>query len=456
MIPFQTLVLASTLLATLSSWQPGANASVRVDSWSNFGFGEWACLVGDIDCDGVKDFAVSAPWTKWHDAEQREHVGVVYVYSGRTREKLATWRGDGEFGFRGAPLGDLDGDGFEELAVAGLRRGLTVVSARDGAHLRTFDPSDEIYGLNARRANGVTSGDVNGDGALDVVVGIGSEERSDDEPGGFAAFDANTGTLLGSALRHPFAPWARSIGDVDRDGRADVLLHSTFDLRRATGPVRMTLVSGDGTHVIREFELPFAFRSHFDACSIGDLDGDGISDFAIGCADAYYSDDSEPGTVLVYSGANGNLLRIIRPQAKRTIFGYSVAAAGDVDGDGSPDLLVGAYENLFLDHHSDECRAQRGESSSLPFDRAPLEDPCVYGEVWLVSGRTGERLSTHREHVDGPAALGTCVLALDDIDGDGIRDYLGCAVCTALPSGFMGSVYVFSGADGSNIDLLRE
>ena len=131
----------------------------------------------------------------------------------------------------------------------------------------------------------------------------------------------------------------------------------------------------------------------------GDFDGDGVPDFVIGADD--YVDPNQTfvvcGAVLTCSGKDGHVLQTIYGGADYEQLGYAVAAMDDVDGDGAPDLLAGAIESY------------RGTSFGN-------------GAVRCLSGRTGALLY----QVDGAAAgdaLGFAIATLSDHDHDGLRDF---------------------------------
>src|SRR5215510_10282236 len=90
--------------------------------------------------------------------------------------------------------------------------------------------------------------------------------------------------------------------------------------------------------------LPFSGFASSMAVA-GDLDGDGVSDYIIGAYDQPVNGNDHQGRVFVFSGQSGKLLLTIEDPAPTAYaaFGFAVAAAGDVNKDGTPDLLVGAF-----------------------------------------------------------------------------------------------------------------
>lgn len=153
---------------------------------------------------------------------------------------------------------------------------------------------------------------------------------------------------------------------------------------------------------------------------LGDLDGDAVLDIAV-AAPAFSS--SGPGDVHVFSGATGVLVRVISGPATAQRFGYALDATGDVDGDGVDDLLIGA-------------------PGATGGSFAPAR-------AYVHSGATGALL---REHVPNIAnsGLGTAVSGLDDVDGDGVDDYL-IGVPQVGLSNLDGRIALHSGATGALI-----
>ncbi|HUR27905.1 MAG TPA: integrin alpha, partial [Planctomycetota bacterium] len=149
---------------------------------------------------------------------------------------------------------------------------------------------------------------------------------------------------------------------------------------------------------------------------VGDLNGDRKAEFAVGATGAAASF----GVVRLYSGANGSLLWSIQGPNSGSSFGASLAALGDVDGDGRGYLAIGA-----------------------PLANATGAVGC--GIVRVVSGASGATLRQFRGDSAGDH-LGWSVGCAGDVDHDGVPDVLGGAVDDDDTGDSAGSVRVWSGA----------
>ena len=159
---------------------------------------------------------------------------------------------------------------------------------------------------------------------------------------GGASAQQNLHSFHGEAAGDRFGWAVCSAGDTDGDGIDDWLFGSPFSDQNGTNSGSVRLVSGaDGTS---RFTLhgvaPMDLFGYSLACA-GDVDGDGFSDLVIG---AYGNDDFGPeaGTAYVFSGQSGALLHELSGGEAYENSGISVAGAGDVDGDGLDDLFIGA------------------------------------------------------------------------------------------------------------------
>jgi hypothetical protein len=231
------------------------------------------------------------------------------------------------------------------------------------------------------------------------------------------------------------------VPDVNGDGRGDMLVGAESEdvgsvtsagqahlFSGATGAPLYTLESPDPNHV--------GYFGHA-VVGLGDVDGDGRGDLLIGAP--YETTDpelSEAGRAYVFSGASGALLRTLAsPNGEdRGFFGYTVSAVPDADGDGAPDLLIGA---LLED---------------------PGASPTDAGRAYLVSGSSGAVLATLASPGEQLAGqFGRAVAGVPDADGDGRGDLLVGAPFedrSGISDG--GNVYLFSGALGSAAAVVPE
>lgn len=272
--------------------------------------------IGDADGDGVPDYMFGAP-----QADSPEvNSGELIVHSGATHTPLYVKSGGSlgaGLGWAARPVGDLDGDGAQDLVVGapnyslgGTTRGAVFVfSGATGAQLHAFvgDAAGDFLGYSV---DGI--GDVDGDGFDDVLVGApqGRLTGAHVGPGYARVYSGRDGTQLlevrGDSLMDQFGHCVRGVGDVTGDGRADFLVGAPRAVTLGTNPTGLPgyarLFSGrDGApmHTFVGSDPDDQFGVSLGA--IGDLDGDGHVEFLFGaCEDV--PGQTRPGYAVVVPG----------------------------------------------------------------------------------------------------------------------------------------------------------
>ncbi len=329
---------------------------------------------------------------------RRRCFALVTVMAGlapaiRADDVLYRWFGDdqaGEFGSALANAGDVNGDGrddiivgipMEDASAAITRAGSArVFSGADGSLLHDIDGSakDDDFGWSVASA-----GDQDGDGCSEIVVGAFQLNGK----GYVRVHDGATGALrfliAGTSNLERFGHSVAGLGDVNGDGVPDFAAGGPFfDSSSKTDRGRVRVMSGVDASLV--YEVPGSFgldNLGMSLSAIGDVDGDGVTDFVGG------------GTRIaeVYSGKTGTSLARLKGDPNfNDGFGWSVAGLGDTDGDGVGDFAVSATQ-------------------------------LINGTAYVYSGATRTKLFTvegiSKDHARAVGSAG-------DVDGDGRGDLL--------------------------------
>lgn len=347
-------------------------------------FGWRAASLGDVDNDGVVDFAVTAPF---HNL----NMGRVYVRSGRDGSTLWHLTGTNTsdiLGYELAVLDDRDGDGAREVVVSAPFSGdggrVMVYSGSDGQLLQLFT-STPPHSLGTSLATG---GDFDGDGVNDLAVGdIGAV-------GGEGRLFVYSGTdfslirrLTPAVVSAEFGCSAAFVGDVDGDQRDDLAVGN----RDAPGSFsgRLEVFGFDGISRQHLYTIPAVSLScsicgsHIDGGK--DVNADGVPDLVVG--------EEILEQVRVFSGLDGSLLLLLTG-APGEDFGTGAALVDDLNQDGKAEVLVGAS-------------AAAGGA----------------GRVVLHSGHDGLPLFTMTHQVAG-TSFGRWVDVAEDLQGDGFPEFV--------------------------------
>ncbi len=385
--------------------------------------------VGDIDRDGIPDFAVGAS----RDSSTGKDSGSVWIHSGRDASVLAHFQGGpgDTFGLDIESAGDLDADGYPDILVSApsfqSSPVLEYVEVLSGRYIAERSGPAELYTLNVGSLEdsfGVETkrlGDLDGDGTDDLFVGA----RDANEGRGTAfLFTGRDGSELfrrdGVERQDAMGNDAVGLGDVDCDGFDDFVVTAAREegFGRTDAGRAHVLLGGPRGALGRALYPPLEGARKDDwfgasAARVGDVDGDGAADFVVG-ASGQADSGATTGYARMFSGRSGARLWTVRGDAVGDYFGRGVTGPGDVNGDGVPDVLVGA-----------------------PYDCSRGKEA---GMVRVVSGNDGAVLGSF-DGCAGGSKLGSGIAGPGDLDGDGLDDLL-----VGAPGAYSsGAVYLIPG-----------
>jgi hypothetical protein len=477
--------------------QPVAIELVDIESGEGNGFaisstgqldfaGSFVAHAGDVNGDGRGDLLVAAP-------SANGGVGTVYVVFGKadrepvSLDAIASSSSSAGFALFGvaandftgrqlASAGDVNGDGLDDVLVGtaegdrnpddGTGIAYVVFGKRDGGSIALIDLQSQnsglgfaIFGFDAGDSAGrsvASAGDFNGDGLDDVVIGA---LFADDRAGGANAGAAyvvlgktstapveladievgsiDLGVFFGPIATFDFTGASVGGGDVNGDGLGDVIIGApdgdiggqdagqVYVVFGRPEPESMELDAIDGGFTIFGNVPSSSFGG--TASSAGDVNGDGLGDVIIGSrtdvadSSAYVvfgkaSDESVSIATLAADGAGfavgGVVLDDETVAGGGNFTGLPVAGAGDIDGDGLGDVIIGAYGASFPGRQlAGAAHVLLGRTNPVSLDAIALDG---------ATGSPGFTLRGRRSF-DG---AGFSVSGGGDVDGDGQADLI--------------------------------
>ncbi|MBI5528387.1 MAG: FG-GAP repeat protein, partial [Deltaproteobacteria bacterium] len=409
----------SSGLATTAGWTAESNQAGAY-------FGHAVAGVGDANGDGFGDVLFG---TYLYDGGQTDE-GRTYLYRGlATGLSGSDWNTWGEasydeFGYSIAGAGDVNGDGYGDVIV-GAPYGGTSDEGRAYVYLggtsglnstpiwtAESDQSSAYFGLSVAGA-----GDVNGDGYADVVVGAPNFNNGETDEGraylylGSATGPSSTPAWTAES-NQAYAEFGYSVagaGDVNGDGYADVVVGARYydNGQSSEGKAFLYLGSAAGLASTPTWTAESNQDTAYFGYSVagaGDVNGDGYADVIIG-ARLYDNGQTDEGRAYVYLGGASGLSTTpawtAESNQSSADFGFSVAGAGDVNGDGYADVIVGA--RYFNNGETDEGRAYLYLGSASGLSTTP---------DW-----TAEADKSYSN-------FGASVAGAGDVNGDGYGDVL--------------------------------
>jgi len=325
---------------------PGASSTPALtltSSGSLDAFGEEVSAAGDLNGDGFADLAVGAPY---YGPLREVDWGRAYVYYGRPAlDAIPDLRVTGarfpdHLGASIAPAGDVNGDGFSDLIVS--TRGKALVYF--GGSPTDSVPDLELTGVSVTSVS--PAGDVNGDGFDDLLVS-GDYSQAGRAYVYYGAPQPDPVPAIGivGAPGEAFGWSISKAGDFNGDGFGDVVVGAPFNSTVGSEQGRAFIYFG-GPSADAEPDVVLNGSSPYDrfgsSLASADVNGDGVSDVIVGAPQ--YPLAAGTGRVYVFfGGPHPDSLAdvILEGEVPSSAFGESVTA-GDMNGDGIADVIVGA------------------------------------------------------------------------------------------------------------------
>ncbi len=376
-------------------------------------------------------------------------LGALLAGSASAQATLYEFTGSAandRLGASAATAGDLNGDGSPEFLVGAPQDGNAFFASEGRVELR-----DGSSGSVLASWSGVTDGDgfgtavdgghdVDLDGVPDIAVGAPFFSGTGIQAAGRVTLISGAtytvlGEIAGTATLHSLGRTIALVGDLDGDGRSEVMAGSSEALN-GRGLVRVYRYTGGGMVQLYQFVGGIGgARLGISLDGISDVNADGVPDLLVGSAfDGYY----------IYSGADGSELRHTYVPSEATL-GTAVCALDDLNGDGVEEIVAGAVQGDIFNPGSGKVYVKSGLTDATLFTVAGAAGGDRFGMKvadagdWNADGKNdflvtsdpnnGPNFVTLHSGVDGtllstfqPDAatdnIGTALAGLGDLDGD--------------------------------------
>ncbi len=388
------------------------------------------CTAGDVNGDGYSDVIIGTPYGSYGQSFE----GAAFVYHGSStgitttiQTQLECNQASASMGRSVAAAGDVNGDGYSDVIVGAMQ--YDNGSADEGAAFvyhgsasgitTTIQTQLECNQVNARYSGSVSSaGDVNGDGYSDVIVGAEYFDNGNANEGAAFVYHGSASgitTTIQTQLECNLdnAQLGLSVaaaGDVNGDGYSDVIAGAWNYNNGQSQEGAFFVYHGSGSGITTTVQSSLegnqiGAEMGYSVASAGDVNGDGYSDIIVG-AQSYDNGSTNEGVVFVFygsaSGINTSVFTQLECNQSFANFGHSVKSAGDVNGDGYSDIIVGAH--VYDDGNTDE-------GAAFVYHGGP-------------DGLSATFVNTPDDANQSSAYFGNCVASAGDVNADGYSDVI--------------------------------
>jgi fibronectin type 3 domain-containing protein len=459
------IAVSFVLVNLLAVFLPQTIGMDTTPSWTSSGddqasaeFGYSVASAGDVNGDGYSDVIVGARY--YNTANSNAGKAYLYLGSSSGLQASPSWNSSGDdqagarFGYSVASAGDVNGDSYDDVIIGAYgysaSRGKAYLYLGSSSGLEASpswtssgdDQAGAYFGYSVANA-----GDVNGDGYSDVIIGAKYYDTANTDAGKAYLYLSNSSGLQASPswtsngdndqANANFGNSVASAGDVNGDGYSDVIIgakyYDTANSNAGKAYLYFGIPSSSGLQASPSWTSSGDDQAGAEfgnsVASAGDVNNDSYADVIVG-AHSYDIVGGGEGKAYVYLGSTSGLTPSWNSSGDGdqggACFGHSVASAGDLNGDGYDDVIIGAYwYNTAGVPKTGKAYLYIGSSSGLQTSPS-----------WTSSGDD-----------QAGACFGNSVASAGDLNGDGYSDVMIGAYGYDTANSNAGKAYLYSDID---------